>query len=325
MIISKDKFPKVIVSSVIRSSHQGESHGGLYLLDLEKEHFRKVLDWNDCNINWEGRGGDRGLRGIAFHKEDIYIAASDEIFIMDRDFSIKDSIKNRYMKHCHEIFIYEDTLYITSTGFDSVLEFNILSQKFVRGYYLRYRGIIIPRILKKVNVNIMPGLKIFNPNSNDGPEAGDNLHINNVYCENSVIYVSGTRLRGILYIRDLKARSLARIPYGTHNARPFKKGILLNNTRAESIQYIDRSGKIKASFLIKRYNEKELLNSKLPKDHARQAFARGLCVYKNDYIIGGSSPSTISLYHFDDQIPLKAINLTLDIRNAVHGLEVWPF
>ena len=75
------KFPTVVVSSVVRSTYQGESHGGVYLIDLENEDVKKVVDWNAFNISWEGRGGDRGLRGIAFYKNRVYLAASNEIFV----------------------------------------------------------------------------------------------------------------------------------------------------------------------------------------------------------------------------------------------------
>ena len=75
------RLPTVITTSVIRSAHQGESHGGIYLVDLESGTATQKTDWNNCDIDWEGRGGDRGLRGIAFHGQDIYVAASDEIII----------------------------------------------------------------------------------------------------------------------------------------------------------------------------------------------------------------------------------------------------
>ena len=39
-----DKLPTVIATSVVRSAHQGESHGGVYLVDLETgETSRKVV------------------------------------------------------------------------------------------------------------------------------------------------------------------------------------------------------------------------------------------------------------------------------------------
>jgi len=91
------QLPKVIASSVIRSAHQGQSHGGVYIVDLETDDSCQVVDWNDQSITWEGRGLDRGLRSIACHKKTLYLAASDEIFVYTPDFSMVSSFKNRYL------------------------------------------------------------------------------------------------------------------------------------------------------------------------------------------------------------------------------------
>ncbi len=45
----------------------------------------------------------------------------------------------------------------------------------------------------------------------------------------------------------------------------------------------------------------------------------------NHVVAGGSSPSTVSLYDLRANQRLATVNLTMDIRNAIHGLEVWPF
>src|SRR5205814_10134175 len=76
-----DKLPSVIATSVVRSAHQGESHGGVYLIDLNSGQYDQVIDWNDESINWEGRSGDRDLRGIAFHNNDT---AANRRVIADR-------------------------------------------------------------------------------------------------------------------------------------------------------------------------------------------------------------------------------------------------
>ena len=72
---------KLLATSVIRGSEQGDSHGGAYLVDFDKRTVEQVLDWNTPDIDWTGRGWDRGLRGVAFAGDDVYIAASDELFI----------------------------------------------------------------------------------------------------------------------------------------------------------------------------------------------------------------------------------------------------
>jgi thiamine monophosphate kinase len=58
---------------------------------------------------------------------------------------------------------------------------------------------------------------------------------------------------------------------------------------------------------------------------ARQGFGRGLCAAGDTLIAGGSSPSTVSIYDVDAGQRVAAVNLSMDIRNAIHGLELWPF
>ena len=79
---------KRITTSVVRGSQQGESHGGVYIIDLEGQDVRQVIDWNRADIDWQGRGWDRGLRGIAIDAETVYIVASDELFAYTPDFKL---------------------------------------------------------------------------------------------------------------------------------------------------------------------------------------------------------------------------------------------
>ncbi|MGY8796502.1 MAG: hypothetical protein ACKVJN_15515, partial [Woeseiales bacterium] len=58
---------------------------------------------------------------------------------------------------------------------------------------------------------------------------------------------------------------------------------------------------------------------------ARQGFGRGLCTLGERFIVGGSSPSTISLYDVQTNQKVGSVNLSMDIRNAIHGLEIWPY
>lgn len=308
------RLPKVIASSVIRSAHQGESHGGVYLIDFATEKIDQVIDWNDSSINWEGRGADRGLRGIGFFDNCVYLAASDEIFIYDKHFNLKESFRNKYLKHCHEIFVFDGKLYLTSTGFDSVLEFDLVARRFVRGYCLRS---------DKTRNQLLFG--IFDPNGDIGPTPGDTIHINNVHCIEDKLFVSSLAVNNLMFIRNDKLFSHAIIPSGTHNAQPFNQGVLLNDTASEKVTYQDITGKTIDTWPIIRYPEESLEKADLPQDHARQAFGRGLCTIGQDLIIAGSSPSTISIYRLGDPSLLKALNITMDIRNSIHGLEVWPF
>jgi hypothetical protein len=313
----------VIVSSVIRSADQGESHGGVYLVDMATERFEQVLDWNTSDIDWEGRGGDRGLRGIAFHEGSIFLAASDEIFVYDRSFRSAGSFRNPYLKHCHEIHAADGRLFVTSTGFDSVLEFDLATKRFVRGYLLRFRDLWKAR--RRLGIRPRPTFRVFDPESADGPEPGDTSHINNAYFDGSSLYCSGVNMGTLWRISDGRLSRYARIPYGTHNARPFRDGVLLNHTATDRIAFVSRRGTLVHSYPIVQFPSDRLLRADLTRDKARQAFGRGLAPLHEGAFVAGSSPATVTLYRFDPPELMISVNITMDVRNAVHGLEIWPF
>ncbi|MDE0421872.1 MAG: hypothetical protein OXK76_13440 [Gammaproteobacteria bacterium] len=58
----------------------------MYTVDFDQHEVVQHVDWNTSGIDFEGRNANRGLRGIEFHEDAIYIAASDELFRYDRDF-----------------------------------------------------------------------------------------------------------------------------------------------------------------------------------------------------------------------------------------------
>jgi len=280
-------LPIVIASSVIRSSQQGESHGGVYLVNLESGQVNQVIDWNDQSISWEGRGWDRGLRGIAFHKDHIYLAASDEIFVYDQQFRITNSFVNPFLKHCHEIRVVGDKLFLTSTGFDSILVFDLNHRIFERGLYIKkqeHTGYDTVEVIE------------YDPLSLSGPEASMNCHINNVYVDQERLFIAGTRLDSLYVIQSGTIQKYAKLPYGSHNAQPFENGILCNDTADDKVVKFDLQGNTLETYPIMKYPEQQLTWTHLTNDRARQAFGRGLVVTNDGYVIGGSSPSTISVY-----------------------------
>jgi hypothetical protein len=307
------RLPRLIVTSVVRGSRQGESHGGVYMLDFETRTGRQTVDWNTVEIDFEGRGADRGLRGIAFDGDDIYIAASDELFSFDRDFSIKGSCKNRYLKHCHEICRMDRKVFLTSTGFDSLLAFDLDTRRFDWGFRLEQQ------------YGAWSGF-VFDPRSDVGPAASNEFHINMVHVDPSGIYLSGLRTNALLHLNnEMTVTEVCTLPAGAHNAQPWNGGVLFNDTAADRVRYVGRDGRQRA-FPIKRYKESEIRfagvdDSKI----ARQAFGRGLCAADGRLIAGGSSPSTVSVYDTESGMTVASVNLTMDIRNAIHGLEIWPY
>jgi hypothetical protein len=323
-------YPTIVASSVIRSTQEGESHGGVYLVDLDQCTAGQVLDWDDRDITWVGRGAERGLRGIAFWNERIYLAASDAILVFTPNWDLVNTYRNRYLSHCHEIFVRGNSLLLTSTGYDSVLEMDLVSGQFVKGYCLRRNNVhkyLLRRLGRVADPlrRIPPRLWLFDPNDINGPPAGDTVHLNSVSYLADRIYVAGTRVRSLLAILDDQLVPFASIPWGTHNARPFEKGVLLNHTGDDCLAYLRRDGTPIERFNIPRYPEEKLLMAHLPQDHARQAFGRGLATTPDGLIIAGSSPATISAYRRGSPKPVRTVNITMDVRNAIHGLALWPY
>jgi len=307
------KLPKLIATSVVRGSQQGESHGGIYTVDFETQTGEQRVDWNTSKIDFEGRGADRGLRGIAFDGDDIYIAASDELFCYDRDFAIKKSYRNPYLKHCHEIVRKDRMIFLTSTGFDSLLAFNLDTKEFEWGFrlqkqYEKWTGFT------------------FDPRTNTGPRADNDFHINMVHVADSGIYLSGLHTNALLYLNSSwEVSEFCSLPAGAHNGQPWQGGVLFNDTVSDSVRYVPQQGQQQA-FAVATYAESDIQHAGVDDSKvARQGFGRGLCVVSDRLIAAGSSPSTITLYDIAARQKVGSVNLSMDIRNAIHGLELWPY
>lgn len=301
----------LIATSVIRGSRQGESHGGVYLVDLERERVVQPIDWNTADIDWQGRGWDRGLRGIEFDGNGIFIAASDELFMYDKDFRCTGSWRSPYLKHCHEISRFERRLYLTSTGFDSILGFDLDQHRFSYGLHVTRTG---------DEFRAQP----FDPAGNAGPIPGNTLHLNNVCCNTGGMYISGLRTGALLKFDGRRIAPFCSLPHGTHNARPWKDGVLFNDSQKDVLRFA--APETSVAFPVPRHDDVTLTHTDLDDSRiARQAFARGLCVLGDGRIAGGSSPSTITLYDLDARKSTLTVTLSMDVRNAIHGLEVWPY
>jgi len=301
----------LIATSVVRGSQQGESHGGVYLVHVNEEKVLQTIDWNTTNIDWQGRGWDRGLRGIAFDGEYVYIAASDELFAYDRKFSKLDSFRSPYLKHCHEISRYKRRLYLTSTAFDALLGFDLDKQRFSWGLHIDSEE------------NAFRSTA-FDPIGNAGPPPRNLLHLNAVCAQEQGLYISGLRTNGLLKFDGKRISKTISLPHGVHNARPFRNGVLFNDSQANVVRY--EAPAERKSFPVPHYRPEFLTHTDLGDPRiARQAFGRGLCAISGNLIAAGSSPSTIAIHNLETGDTDMTVTLSYDVRNAIHGLEVWPF
>lgn len=170
----------------------------------------------------------------------------------------------------------------------------------------------------------MPGE--YDPNGDEGPQELDKLHINSVHCNDNGLYLSGTSIRGMAHFNGKTLSMSAELPAGTHNAQPFRNGVLFNDSRAHRLRYVDHENSNEdRAMAVPKYPKCELENAELDDRVARQGFARGLAVISEAVVAGGSSPSTVVVYDLARSQRVVSVNLSMDIRNAIHGLEVWPY
>ena len=102
--------------------------------------------------------------------------------------------------------------------------------------------------------------------------------------------------------------------------------MLFNDTEAGTLRYSGRDEREDRIMKVPTYDPETLTYRDADTSGiARQGFARGLCVLTETMVAGGSSPSTVTVYDLKDNEMLLSVNLTRDIRNAIHGLAVWPY
>ncbi len=309
-------LPTVLASSVIRSTHRGDSHGGIYRINLETEDVVQILDWNNTDIDWHGRGGDRGIRGLAFFGHTLYALAGNELFAFEQDgdkLIRVASYSNHYLYGTHEIWRHKERLYLCSGERDAILVFDLVGREWITSYYH--------------NATSM-GLKAFDPSTGKGYQEVTTgyLHTDSVYADDNFMWYCGAHADGIWRL-DLNSGQTIKIQLqiaDTHNARPYRDGYLYNLC-PQSKTYFERGGKLIKEWLTPECDLSTLIYTNLPNDHARAGYTRGMVTY-GDFIITGTSPATINVFDFNKEgSPIKSIQLTNDIRNSICGMVLYEW
>ena len=86
---------KLIATTVIRAAQMGGIHGGLYVIDTEKSDILHYHPYSDEFSDYNERGGERGLRGIAVLPDKIIVASSNSLIELDKEnYAIKQETLN---------------------------------------------------------------------------------------------------------------------------------------------------------------------------------------------------------------------------------------
>lgn len=336
------KLPTVICSTVLRNAKAGDNHGYLYLVDLENASIKKSYSFSDKNISWEGRGGDRGLRGIAFYKDNVLVAASKTILFFNKDLELVKELTNPFLSSCHEISVQNNLLYISSTNCGAVVVYDLEDKNFITSYFVQPSWFKIFRPLMKSFAtyvrkfvqytywgwSLFWKIRTFDPNSkNLDNRALDVLHLNNVFIKSGKIYFSGTTLPHLFSFSEnnLKTKQEYVIERQTHDPQIVEDKLFFNATRNDRVVVQNLHNNKVKSFSVPKYDSAQLKNAHYDSHKAKQSFARGLTVFDGRYVIAGSSPATLSVYDIKNKRVVKTVQLSNDVCEAVHGLEKWPF
>lgn len=301
---------KLLASSVARGDILDGCPAGLFLIDLEAQSVQQVLDYNPAEIDTRGR--EKGLRGIAFDKDSVFVVAGNELFAYTPAFELINRWQNPYLERCGGIAIHERKLFITSGGFDSIVGFDLDKHEFDFALHLLSQASVF-------------GARRFDPNADDGPIMLGKLDLRSVYCDTTGMYIC---IEGGLLRFTSKIVSMAvELPPGSHDAQPFRDGVLFNDSLAGTLRYSGRGeGEEDRAMFVPERRYSELQHEDQCNDELAQAgFARGLCALDDRIVAGGSSPATISVYDLAGNKTLLSVRLSNDARSAIHSVRAWPF
>ena len=296
----------------VRGRPWGASHGGVFLIDLEARSVRHMLEWAQAAEDLRDRERDLGLRGIALDGKRVYIASSDSLLCFDHDFRQLGEWKNAYLRRCQGVHVYERSLFIASSGFDAILGFDLDRQTFNWGLHVdvqghRFRG------------------QVFDPLGEEGPLMLGRLQINQIYANEAGMYISGAATEGMLHFNGRAIRMAAELPGGSHNAQPFRDGVLFNDCETGVLRYSGRGEgwEDRAIEVASAPGKARRAQAEADPDGLREGFARGLCLLTNSVVAVGSCPASVAVIDLAGNEQLLKVALSQDSRSAVHSLAVW--
>jgi hypothetical protein len=302
------KLTVLAVTTVVRGSHQGERHGAVYLLDMDGQRGAQVLEWTRPAISWQGHGGARGLRGIGVAGEHVLVLTDAELLVFSPEFELLASHRSPYLGSAQGLAIFEHRVYVISAAFDVVVAFDLQLNRFAWGLQVS---------------NDETGLRAtpFDPASLAGPLHRSLLGLQSIHADARGLFLGGTATLGLLHFDGKRIARLVSLPEGARDARPWRDGVLFNDTAADAVRFL--TPEHNRVFKVLPYPEGELQH--VDPAVARPGFAQGLCVIDEQRFASGASPLTVTVHNIETLQTVQRFNFDLDVRHTVHSMVIWPF
>lgn len=300
----------VAVTTVVRGSTTGQRHGAVYLLDLQGQQGAQVLDWTRPGINFGGHGGARGLRGIGIAGEKVFVLADAELLVFSPEFELLASHRSPYLGGAQGLAIFDNRVYVISAAFDAVLAFDLQLNRFTWGLQLS---------------NDETGLRAapFDPLGTLGPSPRRRSQLQSIHADARGLFISGLATLGLWHFDGQRIARLVSLPEGVRDARPWRDGVLFNDTPADAVRFL--TPKHNRVFPVLPYPAQTYVTAEMPSPQlARPGFARGLCMIDDQQFVSGSAPLTVTLHNIETLQTTQRFNLDMDVRHCVHSLAVWP-
>ena len=270
----------------------GEHHGGLLLINLGTRLVERKFEYAEPSASLRTRPQHLGLRGVASHEGHIYLAASDRLFKLSSDFREIGAWENAYLMHAGEVEVRAPHAFVVSSDHDSILGFNLKREAFDWALHVDLRG------------HAFRG-RIYDPQESDGPLRLGKLGLNDIHVNEHGMYMSGERSHGMLHFNGRAVRMAAELPGGAVNARPFRDGVLFNESDSGCLRYSGRGDG--------REDRALRLSS---------ARTRGLCALSESLVAVGTCPAGLAVFDLARNEEVMRLRISEDPDVAIQSLAL---
>lgn len=305
---------KIICTTVVRAAQQGQTHGGLYVIDVESGEIIYHKPLGSDFVNYNERGGERGLRGIAVLDDRIIVAGATGLMELDRDtYEVVKKVENpEAFQSIHEICVHNNSVWVTSTGRNCIvktdLDFNIEKiWEYEAEYFDDYQRILSSKEVTCEEV-------VCNSTSSCMYKKTDENHINSISSFNGRVVFSAA-LSDLYEVETLEVVSPRTCGGFTHNFYEYPDMIISNKTTLRHIKILKDGEEILMPVPESRTEAKSI--DKIAENNWNRGLAR-----KDDLLFIGSSPARILVFNLESLRYEKEIKLETDIRHCIHGLEL---